>query len=50
VVHAFVNDIASVTHKAMADVVETWNGTACGVMCRLPMELLAQSFSWLNKS
>ncbi|KZV87678.1 hypothetical protein EXIGLDRAFT_839782 [Exidia glandulosa HHB12029] len=32
----------------MCDVVETWNRTACGVMCRLPTELLAQSFSWLD--
>lgn len=48
VVDAFVSDIASVAHKALGDVVETWNRTACGVMCRLPMELLAQSFSWLD--
>ncbi|KZV87682.1 hypothetical protein EXIGLDRAFT_839785 [Exidia glandulosa HHB12029] len=48
VVDASVSDIASVTRKAMCDVMETWNREACGVMCRLPTELLAQSFSGLD--
>ncbi|KZV80830.1 hypothetical protein EXIGLDRAFT_845209 [Exidia glandulosa HHB12029] len=47
-VDALASDIASVTHKALGDAVEAWNRTACSAMCRLPMELLAHSFSWLN--
>ncbi|KZV87677.1 hypothetical protein EXIGLDRAFT_697308 [Exidia glandulosa HHB12029] len=47
-VDALASDIASVTHKALGDAVEVWNRTACSAMCRLPMELLAHSFSWLN--
>lgn len=43
-----MDDIASITRNAMCDVMETWNRTACSVMCRLPTELLAQSFSWLD--
>lgn len=47
-VDALLHEIASVTHKAMSDVVETWNRKACGPICSLPIELLAQAFSWLD--
>ncbi|KZV87686.1 hypothetical protein EXIGLDRAFT_697314 [Exidia glandulosa HHB12029] len=47
-VAAFMGEIASVTHQATSDVVEKWNQKAHTVLYRLPMELLAHSFSWLD--